>query len=136
MTAATLDIAVDRWAPFSDSINFEGFDFTGGTFSLQARLYRDAPGDPLISLTNSTAPAQGLSVAVTTTDGVPTSVLAIRINETTLEGVLPFAVTDGAPNRKAGTDVELVWDLQITATGFPKARWLEGVFTINAGVNQ
>jgi hypothetical protein len=134
------DLVVPRWTPFRHEIDFQGLDLTGGTFALQVRLYRDAPGDPLISLAGSTSPAEGMSVTVGTqeVDGIEMTVstLQIRINETTIEGVLPFAVTDGAPNRRAGDDVALVWDLHITATGLPKTRILEGAFTIKAGVTQ
>ncbi|CAN7167727.1 hypothetical protein [Brevundimonas sp. LjRoot202] len=125
-----------RWQAFKHTIDLVGYDLTGGTFAAQMRLYRDAPGAPLISLANSVSPAEGISVTVATTDGIPTSTIEMRINEVTIEGVLPFTVAAGVPNRKAGSDVELVWDIHVTATGLPKTRLLEGPFTIRAGSTQ
>lgn len=136
MSTGVLPLAPKRWQPNKWTIDFEGQDFTGATVALQVRLYRDAPGDPLLSLSNATSPAEGISVSVATTEGVPTSSVEIRVNETTIEGLLPFAVASGVPNREPGKDVALVWDLHITFTGSPKHRWLEGPFTIIAGVTQ
>lgn len=140
MTAATLALTAERWTPFKDTLECQGLDLTGGTFALQIRSYRDAPGDPLVSLTNQTAGTQGLSVVVSTVDDMPVSVITIQINETTIEGLLPFAVTSGVANRKAATvtdptasDVKLAYDLHVTATGIPKQRFVEGTFTIKAG---
>lgn len=136
MTAANLPLVAERWTPFLDTLECVGLDLTDGTFAMQVRLYRDAPGDPLLSLTNQTTGTQGLSVAVETVDGEPVSVITIQIDEATLEALLPFTVTSGAPNRKAGTDLALVYDLHVTATGFPKQRFVEGSFTIKAGATQ
>lgn len=132
----TRDLVANRWQAFKHTIALEGFDLTGGTFLVHLRLYRDAPGDPLIALSNATSPAEGISVSVETVEGLPTSTIEMRINETTIEGLLPFLVTDGQPNRKAGTDPVLVWDIHITATGLPKTRLLEGTFTIRGGSTQ
>lgn len=129
ITPGRLDLVAQRWTPFVYVIDFEGLDFTGATFALQARLYRDAPGDPLISLTNAAANAQGISVSVSTAEGVPTSHVQIRVNETTLED-LPLGAAG------PGQDVKLAQDLHITGGGFPKTRWLEGDLTIRAGATQ
>ncbi|WP_292223940.1 hypothetical protein [Brevundimonas sp.] len=129
ITPGHLDLVVQRWTPFVYQIDFEGLDFTGATMAMQARLYRDAPGAPLISLVNAAANAEGLSVTVTNLDGVPTSHVQIRINETTAEGLLLNA---GAP----GDDVKLVYDLHITGGGLPKTRWVEGSLIIRAGATQ
>src|SRR5690606_18954517 len=110
------DLVVPRWTPWKHEIDVVGLDLPGGTFAMQVRLYRDAPGDPLIDLENATAPAEGISVSVAEIDDEPVSTLTIRINETTIEGVLPFAVSSGSPNRSPGADVALVWDLHISAT--------------------
>jgi hypothetical protein len=130
MTPGTLNITVYRNVPFLEAIRFVGLDFAGGTFALQVRLLPGTAGDPLISLTNQTAGTQGLSVAVTEEDGLDVSTLTIQIDEATIDALLP-ASTNG---QKAGTDVNLFYDLIITATGFPKSRWLEGSFTIAEGV--
>lgn len=127
ITPGRLDLAVQRWTPFAYSIDFEGIDFTDATMAMQARLYRDAPGFPLIDLENAATNAEGLSVSVATVDGLKISTVQIKINETTIEGLLLNA---GRP----GEDVVLVYDLHITGGGFPKSRWIEGNFTIKAGV--
>ena len=124
-----LDLTVQRWTPFVYQIDFEGLDFTGATMAMQVRLYRDAPGDPLINLTNAASNAEGLSVSVATVSGVTTSTVQIRINETTGESLLLNA-------GKPGDDITLVYDLHITGGGLPKSRWLEGSLIIRAGATQ
>lgn len=129
ITPGHLDLTVQRWTPFVYQVDFEGSDFTGATMAMQARLYRDAPGAPLINLINAAVNAEGLSVSVSTVEGLPTSTVQIRINETTAEGLLLNA---GAP----GDDVTLVYDLHITGGGLPKTRWVEGDLIIRAGATQ
>lgn len=138
MTPATLDLRAQRWAPYVETpFAFEGLDFSAATFALQVRRYRDAPGDPLISIAGAAVGSEGISCVVTTDeDDVPTSWLTVQIDEATLEAVDPFTVTDGVPNRKAGTDASLFYDLQITGGGYAKRRWVQGAFTIEAGVVQ
>lgn len=131
MTPGTLDLRVQRWTPFTYAIAFP-FDFTGATMAMHVRSYRDAPGSPLINLQNATAPAQGLSVSVATVGGVTTSTVQIRIDETTIEALLPFP----ASGVRAGEDVPLVWDIHITGGGFAKSRWIEGAFIIKSGATQ
>lgn len=132
----THNITVPRWVPVLLTIDVEAFDYTGGTFAMQVRSYKDAPGAALISLVNATAGLQGISVVVTTTLGIPTSTFTVQIDEATIEALLPFAVTSGVPNRKPGSDLALVYDLHLTGTDLPKSRWLEGAFTITAGATQ
>ena len=129
ITPGRLDLTAQRWTPFVYLIDFEGFDFTGATMAAEVRLRGDAPGSAIIALGNAASNAQGLSVSVATTGGIPTSTVQIRINETTLEAVLLNA-------GKAGADVVLAWDIHITGGGLPKTRWLEGAFTIRPGVTQ
>lgn len=129
ITPGRLDLTVQRWTPFVYQIDFKGIDFTGATMAMQARLYRDAPGSPLIALVNAASNAEGLSVSVATADGVPTSTVQIRINETTAEALLLNA-------GKPGDDITLVYDLHITGGGFPKSRWIEGALIIRAGATQ
>ncbi|WP_404415563.1 hypothetical protein [Brevundimonas vesicularis] len=129
ITPGRLDLTVQRWTPFVYQIDFEGLDFTGATMAMQVRLYRDAPGSPLIALANAAANAEGLSVSVATIDDTTVSTVQIRINETTAEGLLLNA-------GKPGDDVRLVYDLHITGGGFPKTRWLEGAFIIKGGATQ
>ncbi len=129
ITPGRLDLTVQRWTPFVYQIDFSGLDFTGATMAMQARLYGDAPGDPLLNLTNAAANAEGLSVTVETDAGVTTSTVQIRINETTAEALLLNA---GAP----GTDIRLIYDVHITGGGFPKTRWIEGALIIRPGATQ
>lgn len=129
ITPGRLDLTVQRWTPFVYQIDFEGLDFTGATMAMQSRLYRDAPGAPLISLGNAASNAEGLSVSVSVVEGVTISTVQIRINETTAEALLLNA---GRP----GDDVRLVYDLHITGGGLPKTRWIEGALIIRAGATQ
>ncbi len=130
MTAAQGDLRVERWTPARIDIPCIGFDFTGQQLTLQVRQYRDAPGEPLINLANSAAPAEGLSLVVDLSGTLPVTTISIRINETTLEGVLPFPVSGVAP----GADVVLAYALHV-GTGAAKMRFLEGNFTLVPGAN-
>lgn len=126
------DLAVNRWAPFQHTIDFVGFDWAGATFNMQVRKFPDATGSALITLGNASSPSEGISVTTETVDGKTTSHVQIRINETTIEGI----EGPGAGTLPQGADVSLFYDLQVTATGLPKNRILEGFFTIRAGVTQ
>lgn len=130
ITPGRLDLTVQRWTPFDFTIQLPvGIDFSGATAAMQVRLYRDAPGDPILSLVNASSAGQGLSFTTVTTDGVPTSFLRIRINETTAEAILLNAA-------KPGDDIRLVHDIHITGGGFAKTRWFEGALIIRAGATQ
>lgn len=130
-----LPLVANRWAPFVHELRFEGLDLTGGTFDAAVRATPDGVGAPAIVLATTTGTGEGiklLSVATEAVDfgeagvlTVPVSTLQITINETTLEGQ-PF------PGER-GVDLDWFWDMQITATGIPKYRALEGPFTIHAG---
>lgn len=123
----------DRWTPFVRTLQFNGVNLTGATFRAQIRAYADQPGDPLIDLLTVTNNAQGIRLASVDTSGpTPISYVTIRINEPTMEGILPFIDN---PGREPGADVELHWDMHIT-TGGLKQRWLYGTFTLRAGVTQ
>lgn len=129
ITPGKLDLVAQRWTPFVYIIDFPGLDFTGATFAMDVRLYRDATGTAQIALTSAASNAQGLSVSVATVSGVVTSSVQIRVNETTLEDLLLGAAGPGE-------DVALVYDLHITGGGLAKTRWVEGAFTIRAGATQ
>jgi hypothetical protein len=133
MTPGTLPLTVQRGTPFVYRIDFPDYDLTTAGLAAQVRLYRDQPGAPLISLTAAQPLAQGLSVTVLTDDdGVPTSTLQIRINETTIEDLLPFPVNGLEP----AEPVVLAWDLHLTISPVGKRRWIEGPFTISPGVTR
>lgn len=131
MSAAQGDLRVQRWAPKQFEIPCEGFDFTGQNLTMQVRAYKDAPGSPLLNLVTTSSPAEGLSVTVETVEGVITSTIHIRINETTIEALLPFDENGTEPNE----DVELKYAVHI-GSGAAKQRFLEGAFIIEPGANQ
>ena len=129
ITPGKTDLVAQRWTPFVDQTDFAGLDFSAATFAMQLRLYRDAPGSALVSLANAASNAQGISVSVATVEGELLSTVQIRINETTIEGLL-------LNSAGAGKDVSLVYDLHITGGGLEKTRMLEGAFIISAGATQ
>src|SRR4028118_2181641 len=101
-----------RWEPFELEIELLGVDLSGATVEMPVRLYRNAPGQPLIALGQVAPPAQGITFAVL--DG--NSTIRVLINETTMEG-LPFS---GEP----GEDSEFQYDIQVTRPGVHrKARY-------------
>ena len=132
MTPGTLPLTVQRGTPFVYRIDFPGLDLSDAGLASQVRLYRDQPGAPLIDLVGAQPLAEGLSVAVTNDAGVPTSTLQIRINETTIENLLPFPTNGLEPSAR----VELVWDLHLTISPVGKRRWIEGPFIISPGVTR
>lgn len=124
-----LDIEADRWTPFIDTWTFTGIDLTDAILEAHIRIIRDATGTPLVDLdTVVSGSAQGLRlIDVDTTDpDVPISVVGVRINETTMEG-LPAAA-------ELGDDATLYWDMQITPAGGVKQVYLRGEFIVRAGV--
>lgn len=148
---AKIDIRADRWVACIRQIPFVNADFTGATFISQVRLYGDASGSPLVDLSTVTlSTAEGVRLVYAGTDtvanhiaagrlsGVPSgyestdsvavSLVGIRINETTMEG-LPFP-------QERGTAAEFVWDLQITPTGGIKDKYVGGAFMVEAGATQ
>ena len=133
MTPGTLPLTVQRGTPFVYRIDFPGYDLTNAGLAAQVRLYRDQPGAPLISLVAEQPLAEGLSVTVTTdAAGIPTSTLQMRINETTIEQLLPFPANGLEP----AAAVLLAWDLHLTISPVGKRRWIEGPFTISPGVTR
>ena len=146
-----LDLAADRWVACIRTLPIVNADLTGAAFSLQVRLAPDTPGSALISLGNAaSAAAEGVRVveAATVTvashiaagrlnevpngyaliDSVAVTVLGLRINESTMEGLPPAAET--------GMDLDCAWDLHITPSGSIKDKYAGGKFTIRAGVTQ
>lgn len=126
-------------------------DLTDAEFAMQVREVPDVPGTPLVDLaTVTTAAAEGVRTIEVATDtianhilagrllGVPSgydaansvtlSVVGIRINETTMEG-LPF------PDER-GDNAVLAWDLHITPSGGTKQKYAGGTFTVRAGATQ
>lgn len=127
-TAGTRDLVANRWEPFVHTIDFVGFDWSAANFIAQVRMTRDATGSALVDLsTVGSVGTEGITVVeVVMTAGVPTTTVSMRINEATMEA-LPAA-------GEVGDDIVLYWDMQVTPSGGVKARWLEGTFTVHAGV--
>lgn len=121
----TLPLVGHRWVPFKPyQIQFNDLDLTGATFTMTVRATRDA-GSSLISITNSTSPAEGISIISASASA---TVIEIRINEATMEA-LPAAAA-------VGDDLDLFWDMHITPSGGTKAVYLEGPFTLRGGATQ
>lgn len=120
----------DRWTPFVRTLSFSGIDLTSAVLKAQIRLSGDTPGSPLVDLdTVITAGTEGLRLlSAALVDGVMTSVVYMRINESTMEG-LPAG-------NEPGDDVELAWDMHITPAGGVKEKYLYGPFVVRAGVTQ
>lgn len=80
----------------------------------------------LASVPDAINPATG--VPYVASDSVDLSILRMRINETTMEGMPPAA--------ELGDNAELYWDLHITPDGGIKDKWLGGEFVVVSGVTQ
>ncbi len=107
-TAACLPIAADRAGPCVRDIFFEGLDLTGVEMALEARLNPETPGAPNIGLGMTVmANAEGIRlIGVTTTAGVPTSQIRLRINETTMKDAARFPYSG-----ELGSSSPMVYDL-------------------------
>lgn len=103
---------------------FEGFDLTDATFRLEVRDRRNG-GQLRAGLdTVTTSAAEGVQLlSVDTADGVTTSIVHARINETTMEAM---------PESDPGEDETIWWGLHITPSGGVKFEAFEGPFTIKA----
>jgi hypothetical protein len=125
-----LPFADVRWTPFIRTLSFRGIDLTGATLRAQVRSTRDVVASPLVDLqTVGSANTEGLRLlSAGLVDGVMTSVIYMRINEATMEG-LPAAA-------EPGDDLRLWWDMHITPAGGVKQRYLWGEFILLAGVTQ
>lgn len=125
-TAARLAISARRNEVARFTIAVTGIDMTGVVMAMQIRLGRDVPGAPLISLaTVTTLVAEGLKLdSVTTTNGVPTSIIKGRINASTMTDAtkVPY-------KGEIGTDSVLAYAMQWTLGGDAQTR-LYGDFIV------
>lgn len=149
MTPGNLPLAGDRYTPFLETLVFLNLDFTAAVFKLQVRARKD--GGPLYAdLGTVTTAAEGVRLLYGGTDTIAAHIAAgrlsavpsgyvsgdsialsqatIRINEATMEA-MPLGT-------EAGDDLELFWDLHITPSGGMKQVYVEGPFTVRAGVTQ
>ncbi len=125
---ARLPLGGRRWQRYGKTLRFAGVDLTGADMRLQIRLYRNAPGTPVIDLSTVTnGNAEGLRlIGVEQVNGKPVSTVALVINETTMEST-PFM-------GEAGDDSMFAYDMQVTPAGGYKQVWLEGEFWVLAAV--
>lgn len=124
-----LPLAGDRWTPFVRTLTFRGIDLTGAVLKAQVRDRKDGGYVRADLATVETANTQGLRLlSAGTVDGVLTSVVYMRINESTMEAI--NAATE------VGDDAALYWDMHITPSGGVKQLYLFGPFTVRAGVTQ
>ena len=125
-TAARLALVARRYEVCRFSIAVTGIDLTGVAMNMQVRMQRGTPGAPLIQLgTVATTAAEGLKLdSVTVTDGVSTSIIKGRINQSTMSTAasVPFA-------GELGADVTLAYAMQWTLVGDAQTR-LEGDFIV------
>lgn len=147
----SLDLAGDRWVPFIQTLSFVGADWTGAAFAMHVRAVRDVAGTPLVNLSTVTsASAEGVRLiyggtdtianhvaadrleevpaGFEATDSVALSQIGIRINETTMEGLL------FPPER--GDDAMFHYDLHVTPASGTKDLYARGKFTARAGATQ
>lgn len=125
---ARLALGARRWQPYLKTFEFVGVDLTDAVLQMQVRLYPNAPHAPLVNLTTvDNGNAEGLRlVAVEVIDGQTVSIVSVKINEATIEG-LPFA-------GEAGDDSVLAWDMQVDPAGGYKQVWAEGEFWVLSAV--
>lgn len=151
ITPGYLPLGADRRTPFAATIRMKGVDLTGAALASQIRLYPDADGVPLVDLAQVySAAAEGVRIiyagsdtvanhitagrlssvpkGMAETDTLALSLIGMRVNETTMEGLPPAG--------RAGGDVTLAWDLHVTPSGGLKERPLYGPFLVRAGVTR
>lgn len=128
--AAQVAIAADRYTPCVRTITFRGLDLTGVALRMQVRQNGDTPGAPMVDLQNvANAQAEGLKlVSVDVVDGYPTSIVQIRINETTIKDPAKFPFVG-----ELGDASPFAYDL-IGTLGGDKRVLMAGPFTVAAGV--
>lgn len=116
---ARYDSEANRFAPHTDYIDIEGFDFTGAVCKLQIRDRKNG-GQLRADITPS--------VSMSVVEGTPVSRIAWTIPEVTMEAMPLHAELDD--------DVALQLDLHITPVGAPKFVAVRGDFIVKAGVTE
>lgn len=125
-TAARIALVARRYEVARFTISVTGIDLTGVTMNMQVRLQRGTPGAPLISLaTVTTAAAEGLKLdSVTTVNGLTTSIIKGRINQSTMNDATKVPFTG-----ELGADTMLSYAMQWTIGGDANTR-IEGEFIV------
>lgn len=117
---ASYPIVANRYAPHSDYIDIEGYDFTGAMASMEVR---DAKNGGTVRATVTPV------VTVTTVEGVPVSRVTWSISAVVMEA-MPLDPANPEADRKLFYDVHL--DPAASDLFVP----FEGSFTVKAGVTQ
>lgn len=113
-------VTANRFAPFADYVDIEGYDFTGATCKLQVRDHKNGG-----TLRADVVPV----VSVTVTEGIPTTRVSWSIDEATMEAM---PLDSGNPD----ADVSLHHDLHLTPSGGTKFVPFAGSFVVKAGVTE
>lgn len=152
-TPARVDLAGDRYVPFIETIPVLEEDFTGATFKMQVRDRKDGGALRADLATVGSMASEGVTLvyagtdtvanhiaagridqedadtlALVGTDSLVMSVVGIRVNETTMEGM--------PEPEELGDDLPLVYDMHITPSGGTKDLWFGGEFLVRAGSTQ
>lgn len=128
-TPGLLPFSGDRQTPFVRTLTFTGIDLTSAVMKAQVRDRKDGGTVRADLATVLTVNTEGLYlVSAGSVGGTMTSVVVMRINESTMEA-MPYGT-------EIGDDLDLYWDMHITPSGGVKQRYLHGAFTLRAGVTQ
>lgn len=158
-----IDLVADRGVAFSDTITRVGVNLTGATFRMQVRLYPDAPGTPIITMTTGAGvflsyggtatvsahitagrltseiysyvnPATGVNYVAA--DSVALTVLLLGVSAATMAGV-PTGLIPYPAER--GDDWVGAWDLLVDTDGGGSAtedKWFYGEFRVRGSATQ
>lgn len=139
MRPARYDLRVDRYVPFVQTFDLEGFDLTAPGvnpyFAAQVRIVRDAgqataggaAAPPLLDLPLVTNDATGIRImGVRVQDGIPVTTVRVYITQEDVTK-LPLA-------GERGNDVKLFWDLQFSTDQVLKGFLLVGDVNVLARV--
>lgn len=149
MIPGDLPMAGDRYTPYLRTLTFLGINFTGAVFKAQVRDRKDG-GAVRADLATVVTSAEGVRLLYGGTDTIANHITAgrlsevpsghtsgesialsqmtVRINEATMEA-MPFGT-------EIGDDWPGWWDIHVTPSGGTKEVYLQGTFTVRAGVTQ
>ncbi len=123
-----IELRAFRGVPFVDVTQFVGQNYSDAYFRIEVRRYRDEGGEPLFVLESQPNPlSEGISLQMGEVDGVISSNVQIRINETTLEA-LPFTSPRGG-------EFVCQYALDVTGGGFGKHRRMQGPLIVEPSAN-
>lgn len=133
MQTGSISIRANKRVPFDDDIVLLGVNYSAAAFAMEIRNEPGDQGAALVTLGTTAAPAQGISCAYNagfvdpeTGVVVGASLIRIRINEATLEG-LPYDSDPAEPRT-------YYYDLHVTPSGGKKYVFCAGSFVVQPGV--